>query len=207
MTQPHRGTANRAAPLCSFIALPRPLPPFDRHTHSLPTRSFRDPVRYDLANRGLVVVTGQVHDTAEAGKSSMHRRWLGTSMYADVAGTGAAGSRCRTSGGCAASKAGMGARRCTLHHVWTCLFPSHPFLSTFSAPKYRPQPACLSNCAPAHPSPDPCRPTPSGVESNGAGKTALMMAPLWALTGSVDARAEVGPPPVYLPKHPVRQPS
>jgi hypothetical protein len=33
-------------------------------------------------------------------------------------------------------------------------------------------------------------PLPTGVESNGAGKTALMMAPLWALTGSVDARAE-----------------
>ena len=32
---------------------------------------------------------------------------------------------------------------------------------------------------------------PAGVESNGAGKTALMMAPLWALTGSVDSRAEV----------------
>lgn len=31
----------------------------------------------------------------------------------------------------------------------------------------------------------------AGVESNGAGKTALMMAPLWALTGSVDSRAEV----------------
>jgi hypothetical protein len=30
------------------------------------------------------------------------------------------------------------------------------------------------------------------VESNGAGKTALTMAPLWALTGSVDSRAEVG---------------
>ncbi|PRW45242.1 ABC transporter (ISS) isoform C [Chlorella sorokiniana] len=57
--------------------------------------SFRDPVRYELGRRGLVVVTGQVHDTAEA-----------------------------------------------------------------------------------------------GVESNGAGKTALMMAPLWALTGSVDSRAE-----------------
>ncbi|PSC67536.1 ABC transporter (ISS) [Micractinium conductrix] len=57
--------------------------------------SFREPVRYDLSQRGLVVVTGQVQDTAEA-----------------------------------------------------------------------------------------------GVESNGAGKTALMMAPLWALTGSVDARAE-----------------
>ena len=28
------------------------------------------------------------------------------------------------------------------------------------------------------------------MESNGAGKTALMIAPLWALTGSVDARAE-----------------
>ena len=33
--------------------------------------------------------------------------------------------------------------------------------------------------------------TTAGVESNGAGKTALMMAPLWALTGSVDSRAEV----------------
>jgi hypothetical protein len=30
-----------------------------------------------------------------------------------------------------------------------------------------------------------------GLESNGAGKTALVMAPLWALTGSVDARSEV----------------
>ena len=31
----------------------------------------------------------------------------------------------------------------------------------------------------------------AGVESNGAGKTALTMAPLWALTGSMDSRAEV----------------
>ena len=31
-------------------------------------RSFREPVRYDLSQRGLVVVTGQVQDTAEAGK-------------------------------------------------------------------------------------------------------------------------------------------
>ena len=31
----------------------------------------------------------------------------------------------------------------------------------------------------------------AGVESNGAGKSALVMAPLWALTGSTDARAEV----------------
>lgn len=30
--------------------------------------SFRDPVRYELGRRGLVVVTGQVHDTAEAGE-------------------------------------------------------------------------------------------------------------------------------------------
>lgn len=29
------------------------------------------------------------------------------------------------------------------------------------------------------------------MESNGAGKTALVMAPLWALTGNVDPRAEV----------------
>ena len=35
-------------------------------------------------------------------------------------------------------------------------------------------------------------PTAAGVESNGAGKTALVMAPLWALTGEVDARSEVG---------------
>lgn len=34
----------------------------------------------------------------------------------------------------------------------------------------------------------------AGVESNGAGKTALMMAPLWALTGDVDARAEGAAP-------------
>jgi hypothetical protein len=31
----------------------------------------------------------------------------------------------------------------------------------------------------------------AGAESNGAGKTALVMAPLWALTGAVDARSEV----------------
>lgn len=31
---------------------------------------------------------------------------------------------------------------------------------------------------------------PSWTESNGAGKTALVMAPLWALTGQVDARSE-----------------
>lgn len=31
----------------------------------------------------------------------------------------------------------------------------------------------------------------SGMESNGAGKTALVMAPLWAITGDVDARSEV----------------
>lgn len=53
----------------------------------------------------------------------------------------------------------------------------------------------------AAPKPDPPAPSPpppplfcaqtAGVESNGAGKTALVMAPLWALTGSVDARAEV----------------
>jgi AAA domain len=30
-----------------------------------------------------------------------------------------------------------------------------------------------------------------GVDSNGAGKTALVMAPLWAITGEVDARSEV----------------
>ncbi|GAB4817224.1 hypothetical protein N2152v2_004270 [Parachlorella kessleri] len=33
-------------------------------------------------------------------------------------------------------------------------------------------------------------PLEAGMESNGAGKTALMMAPLWALTGSVDSRSE-----------------
>ncbi len=38
--------------------------------------SFRDPVRYELGSRGLVVVTGQVHDTAEAGKLQ-HRAGLG----------------------------------------------------------------------------------------------------------------------------------
>ena len=31
-----------------------------------------------------------------------------------------------------------------------------------------------------------------GAESNGAGKTALVMAPLWALTGDVDSRSEIG---------------
>ena len=31
-----------------------------------------------------------------------------------------------------------------------------------------------------------------GAESNGAGKTALVMAPLWGLTGDVDARSELG---------------
>lgn len=31
----------------------------------------------------------------------------------------------------------------------------------------------------------------TGMDSNGAGKTALVMAPLWALTGDVDARSEV----------------
>lgn len=36
--------------------------------------------------------------------------------------------------------------------------------------------------------------TETGIESNGAGKTALVMAPLWALTGSVDSRAEVRRP-------------
>jgi hypothetical protein len=30
-----------------------------------------------------------------------------------------------------------------------------------------------------------------GADSNGAGKTALVMAPLWAITGRSDARAEV----------------
>ena len=30
-----------------------------------------------------------------------------------------------------------------------------------------------------------------GSESNGAGKSALVMAPLWALTGKSDARSEV----------------
>lgn len=30
-----------------------------------------------------------------------------------------------------------------------------------------------------------------GVDSNGAGKTALVMAPLWAITGDVDTRSEV----------------
>ncbi len=30
------------------------------------------------------------------------------------------------------------------------------------------------------------------MESNGAGKTALMMAPLWAISGTVDSRSEVG---------------
>ena len=32
-----------------------------------------------------------------------------------------------------------------------------------------------------------------GSESNGAGKSALVMAPLWALTGKSDARVEVKP--------------
>lgn len=32
-----------------------------------------------------------------------------------------------------------------------------------------------------------------GSESNGAGKSALVMAPLWALTGKSDARNEVDP--------------
>lgn len=31
----------------------------------------------------------------------------------------------------------------------------------------------------------------SGMDSNGAGKTALVMAPLWAITGDVDSRSEV----------------
>ena len=74
----------------SPAAIPHPCLP-----HARP-RSFREPVRYRLGDRGLVVVTGQVQGSAEA-----------------------------------------------------------------------------------------------GLESNGAGKTALMMAPLWALTGGVDARAEV----------------
>lgn len=37
-----------------------------------------------------------------------------------------------------------------------------------------------------------------GMESNGAGKTALMMAPLWALTGSIDTRSEVSCPPLVI---------
>lgn len=36
------------------------------------------------------------------------------------------------------------------------------------------------------------RPADGGAESNGAGKTALVMAPLWGLTGDVDARSELG---------------
>ena len=32
-----------------------------------------------------------------------------------------------------------------------------------------------------------------GAESNGAGKSALVMAPLWCLTGKSDARTEVTP--------------
>lgn len=35
-------------------------------------------------------------------------------------------------------------------------------------------------------------PLDAGIESNGAGKTALVMAPLWAVSGSVDTRAELG---------------
>ncbi len=33
-----------------------------------------------------------------------------------------------------------------------------------------------------------------GAESNGAGKSALVMAPLWALTGKSDARSEASKP-------------
>lgn len=36
------------------------------------------------------------------------------------------------------------------------------------------------------------KPADGAAESNGAGKTALVMAPLWALTGDVDARSELG---------------
>lgn len=36
------------------------------------------------------------------------------------------------------------------------------------------------------------KPADGAAESNGAGKTALVMAPLWALTGNVDARSELG---------------
>ena len=32
----------------------------------------------------------------------------------------------------------------------------------------------------------------AAADSNGAGKSALVMAPLWALTGRTDARLEVG---------------
>ena len=39
---------------------------------------------------------------------------------------------------------------------------------------------------------DTNRPEAKGLESNGAGKTALAMAPLWALTGEMDARSDSG---------------
>eukprot|EP00887_Chlorella_sp_A99_P004143 scaffold23.g4143.t1 len=85
--------------------------------------SFREPLSYELGTRGLVVVTGQVEDTEDAGPRD------GNDAAAEIAA--------------AASQ---------LHSLLAC------------------------------------------VESNGAGKTALMMAPLWALTGDVDARAEGAAP-------------
>lgn len=63
-------------------------------------RSFRDPVRYELGRRGLVVVTGQVHDTAEAGEHSCCGRRPGRLGGSEPGrlwgGRGAAGSAAGT---------------------------------------------------------------------------------------------------------------
>lgn len=49
--------------ICFVLQLNRPF-------CALRVCSFRDAVRYELGWRGLVVVTGQVHDTAEAGEAA-----------------------------------------------------------------------------------------------------------------------------------------
>ena len=152
--------------------LPRTAHPKLPTSRPLPACSFRDPVRYELGGRGLVVVTGQVHETAEAGKPCACAGWgkLSASQPEDglCGPAGAAGTRAGSAAGTALPFA------CTLLLFISC----YGMLST------------PGTCHSASLAPNAHAPCP-GVESNGAGKTALVMAPLWALTGSVDARAEV----------------
>ena len=103
-------------------------------------------MRYELGDRGLVVVTGQVQETSEAGK------WRKTT---------------RGDGHCGRAAV-----------FWPCFAHLASGIS-----------CCFSSII-SHPTARHCC-CCAGVESNGAGKTALTMAPLWALTGSVDSRAEV----------------
>lgn len=100
--------------------------------------SFRDIQHYNLSNRGLVVVTGQVHQQPPSFLHEDHQ------------------SR----------------------------------LSAISTTNTEDKTVSKTSSSLPHHHKDDDRTMTSKRESNGAGKTALVMAPLWALTGHLDARTD-----------------